>query len=56
MSRYIDTKRMFRDLTTPALETVLVSIRFKLQKADNERNLFQEQIKAAEEILKERKG
>ena len=55
MSRYTDTKRIFRDMTSRDLENALVYLRLELQNTENEKNLFQEQIEAAEMVLKERR-
>ena len=55
MSRYTNTKRMFRDMTSGDLENALVYLKLELQNRENEKNLLQEQVKAAEEVLKERK-
>ena len=55
MSRYTDTKRMFRDMTSKDLENALVYLRLELQDIESEKNLLQEQIGAAEQVLKERR-
>lgn len=55
MSRYTGTKKMFRSMTTADLTNVAIRLMLELQDVVNKGNLLREQIKAAEEVLKERK-
>lgn len=55
MTRYTDTKRMFRDIPSNDLDNILVYLKLELQRIENKRNLIQEQLEAAKVILKERR-
>lgn len=55
MSKYLYTKRMFRNMTSNDIESVLVGLRLELQITEAMSKTVEEQIEAAEQILKERK-
>lgn len=53
-SDYVRAKQMYRDMTTPALNLVLVRLKTDMARVSNDEKFLSEQVMAAKAILKER--
>jgi len=53
-SDYVNAKQMYRDMTTPALELVLVRLKTDLARVSNDEEFLSERVRALEAVLEER--